>query len=123
MPNIRVKIYEYSQCSTCRKALKFLEARGVDFQKIPIVETPPSKSELKTMLDFLDGDFRKLFNTSGVLYREMKLSQKIASMSANDAIDLLAKNGKLIKRPFLITDKVGLVGFNESAWAKVFSKS
>lgn len=115
-----MKIYEYSGCSTCKKALKFLKDRGVQFEQIPIVETPPSKAELKKMLGYLrqrGGDLNKLFNTSGVLYREMKVSERLkGGMTENEALDLLAANGKLIKRPFLLTDKSGAVGFKEDDW-------
>lgn len=113
------KIYEYANCSTCKKALKFLESKKVAFSKIPIVETPPSLSELEKMLEHLGGDFRKLFNTSGLLYREMGLSEKVKTMSSAQALKLLSKHGKLIKRPFLLGPKVGLVGFKEADWKRL----
>ncbi len=116
-----LKIYTYDKCSTCKKALKFLSQREVVFENIPIVENPPTKTELKTVLEFLKGDLKKLFNTSGVQYREMGMSQKLKDLSVEEAIQLLAKNGKLIKRPFVVSDTIGLVGFNESEW-KNFGK-
>lgn len=119
-----VKVYEYAGCSTCKKALKFLEANKVKFQKIPIVEQPPTKVELKAMLQFLKaagGDLKKLFNTSGLLYKEMKISEKFPTMTEADALDLLAKNGKLIKRPFVLGKDFGVVGFKEDQWEKLFS--
>lgn len=118
-----MKIYEYNGCSTCKKALKFLKDHKANFEQISIVDTPPSKSELKKMLSFIRArgdDFKKLFNTSGVLYREMKISDRLkAGMTESEALDLLAANGKLIKRPFLLTDDAGAVGFNEDEWKKL----
>lgn len=120
-----IKIYEYKACSTCQKAIKFLEARKIAFQRIPIVETPPSLKELKTMLNYLKaegGSFKNLFNTSGVQYRELGISEKIKNgMSEEEALQILSKNGKLIKRPFLLTNDNGLVGFKEDAWTKMFT--
>ena len=114
-----LKIYAYSGCSTCRKALKFLDAKGVDYRPVPIVETPPSKSELKTMLSFA-GDLKRLFNTSGLLYREMKVGDKLKTMSVDDALGLLSKHGKLVKRPFVLLKDRGLLGFKEDEWQAAF---
>lgn len=118
-----MKVYEYKACSTCVKALKYLDAKKVKYEKIPIVEQPPTTTELKKMLDYIKeagGTFKNLFNTSGLQYRELKVSDKIkAGMTEDDAIKLLAKNGKLIKRPFLLTKKSGTVGFREDVWKKL----
>ena len=117
-----VKVYEYKACSTCVKALKWLDKKGVGFERIAIVDQPPTKAELKSVLVALEkrgGSFRNLFNTSGVQYRELKISEKIkAGMTSAEAIDLLAKNGKLIKRPFIPSH--GLVGFKEDEWKSAF---
>jgi arsenate reductase len=116
-----LKIYEYAGCSTCKKALKFLDTHKIKYEAIPIVERPPTKVELKAMLSFVKaegGDLKKLFNTSGVLYREMKISEKFSRMSETEALDLLAKNGKLIKRPFVVGEDFGLLGFKEDQWKK-----
>ena len=119
-----VKIYEYNKCSTCVKALKFLDARKISYEKVSIVERPPTKSELKLMLKFLKDSgktFKNLFNTSGVQYRELKVSDKIkAGMNEDEALELLSKNGKLIKRPFLLTNENGAVGFQENEWKTLF---
>lgn len=102
--------------------MAFLDARGVAYEKRPIVDRPPSKSELQRMLVFVGGDMRRLFNTSGELYREMKLSDKLKTLSRDAALDLLAKHGKLIKRPFaLFGERAGLVGFDETAWKTALS--
>lgn len=117
-----IKIYEYSGCSTCKKALKFLETNKIKFEKLPIVDNPPTKTEIKSMLAHLKasgGGLKNLFNTSGQVYRELKISEKLPSMSEAEAIELLSKNGKLIKRPFLITEKAGVVGFKEPEWKKI----
>ncbi len=117
-----LKVYEYSNCSTCKKALKFLDAKGAKYEAIPIVDQPPTAGELKKMLGYLKtsgGSFKNLFNTSGVQYRELSIADKIkAGMTESEAIALLAKNGKLIKRPFLLSDSAGLVGFKEDEWKK-----
>jgi arsenate reductase len=114
-----VKVYEYDGCSTCRKALKFLDARGVAYTPVPIVETPPSKAELKTMLAFA-GELKRLFNTSGVLYREMRVGDKLKTMSEDDALALLSEHGKLVKRPFVLLKDRGLLGFKEDEWKSAF---
>jgi arsenate reductase (glutaredoxin) len=118
-----IKIYEYKNCSTCQKAIKYLESNKVIFQALPIVDQPPTMAELKKMLGYLKkdgGSFKSLFNTSGVQYRELKISDKIkAGLSEEEAIGLLSKNGKLIKRPFLLTDGHGTVGFKPEIWKKI----
>ncbi len=118
-----LKIYEYAKCSTCVKALKFLDTKKVKYDKLPIVEKAPSQKELKEMLSALKergGGLRNLFNTSGLVYKEMKLSEKLPSMSEAEALKLLSENGKLVKRPFVIGDDTYLVGFKEDEWEKVF---
>ena len=120
---MKTKIYEDNKCSTCVKALKYLDDKGVKYEKISIVDHPPSSQELEQMLDFIKADggsFKNLFNTSGVQYRELNISEKIkAGLTESEAIKLLATNGKLIKRPFLLTDKAGTVGFKEDVWNKI----
>lgn len=115
-----VTIYEYSKCSTCRKALKYLDANKINYNKIPIVDQPPTEKELETALARLGGDLRLLFNTSGIQYREMKLSKKIKTMDIKEGIALLSKNGKLVKRPFVLTKSKALVGFKEEVWDEIF---
>lgn len=115
-----MKVYEYKQCSTCAKALKWLDAKKIKYERVPIVDQPPTKTELKAMLAALEergGSFKQLFNTSGVQYRELGISEKIKNgMTSAEAIDLLSKNGKLIKRPFV--PALGVVGFKEDEWKK-----
>ncbi len=115
-----IKIYEFKNCDTCRKALQYLDQRKVSYQKIAIVDQPPLLAELKKMLGYIKdagGTFKNLFNTSGVQYRELNLSDKIKSgMTEAEALQLLSKNGKLIKRPFLLTSNTGVVGFKKEVW-------
>lgn len=118
-----MKVYEYKNCSTCQKAIKFLEKNGAKFERIPIVDQPPTLAELRKMLAFLKADglgLKQLFNTSGEQYRALKISDKLAAgMTESEALELLSKNGKLIKRPFLLAASTGLVGFKEDAWQKL----
>lgn len=110
-----IKIYTYKNCSTCQKALKYLDNLEIPYKSIPIRETPPTKTELKKMLQ-TTGDLKKLFNTSGKDYRELNIKEKLPTLSEKDAIELLAENGNLIKRPFLISSEIRLVGFKPEIW-------
>lgn len=111
-----MKLYQYPKCSTCRKAIKFLNDLGVEYQSIDIADQAPSKKELKLMLAAYDGELKKLFNTSGLVYRQMDLKDKLAEMSSGEAIDLLANNGMLVKRPFLLLGETGTLGFKADIW-------
>ena len=122
-----IRVYEYSGCSTCKKALRFLDSKKMKFERIAIVDSPPSMAELKTMLELIKaegGNLKNLFNTSGVQYRELQISDKIkAGLTEAVALKLLAQNGKLIKRPFLLIDQngkmSGTVGYDEKRWASL----
>ncbi len=114
------KVYHYKKCSTCVKALKFLRAKNLEFKDFDITEKPPTQKELKVMLEQYDGEIKKLFNTSGVQYRELKIKDKIKDMTKAEAIKLLSGNGKLIKRPFALHKDKGLVGFKEDEWKALF---
>ena len=111
-----LKVYAHKNCDTCRKALKFLRASGIEFREIPIRETPPSAAELRAMLGAYDGQLRRLFNTSGADYKSLGLAAKLSAMSEAEAISLLASNGNLVKRPFAIGGGVHFAGFDEAAW-------
>ena len=124
---MKLKFYELKNCDTCKKALQFLDAKKISYEKIAIVEQPPSLSELKKMLGFIKksgGTFKNLFNTSGVQYRELKISDQIkAGLTEDQALQLLEKNGKLIKRPFVLSEDDGYVGFKKDTWEKHFPSS
>lgn len=113
-------LYIYSKCSTCQNALKFLERKNISFVRKEIVETPPSIEELHRMLDYKGGNIKTIFNTSGLLYREMQLNEKLKSMSKEDAVLLLNQHGMLVKRPFLLGIDFGLLGFKEAEWSQKF---
>jgi len=112
-----MKLYQYKKCSTCRKASKFLEENNIEFSSLDITEQPPTVAELEVMLLSYGGEIRKLFNTSGVQYRELNMKEKLPTMEAKQALELLSGNGKLIKRPFLLDGNgKGIVGFKETDW-------
>jgi arsenate reductase len=115
-----LKVYTLSNCDTCRRAVKWLKARDIAFEERAIRETPPSPSELRAMLAAHGGKFRPLFNTAGREYRALKLSEKMPTMTPSAALLLLAENGSLVKRPFVVGDGVALVGFDEEAWSAAF---
>ena len=111
-----LKIYEYKNCGTCRKALKHLEERGVAFERIPIRETPPTKTELKAMLKSYHGERKRLFNTSGGDYKSMNMKDRLPDLTDEEAIALLSENGNLIKRPFVLSGDQGVIGFKVDQW-------
>ena len=113
----RLKVYTLKQCSTCRDATKWLREQGIDFDERPIRETPPSRPELQQMLAAYRGEIRRIFNTSGMEYRAQKLADRMDNLTPDEAISMLAGNGSLVKRPFVIGDGVALVGFDAAKWA------
>ncbi|XDD50266.1 arsenate reductase family protein [Leptospira sp. WS92.C1] len=115
---MKLKVYEYKNCGTCRNALKFLSAKKVELEVVPIREIPPQKTELKMMLKYLENDSKKLFNTSGGDYKELGLKDKLGNMSIEEQLELLSKNGNLVKRPFVLGEGFGFVGFKEEEWKK-----
>jgi arsenate reductase (glutaredoxin) len=114
-------IYIYQNCSTCRDALKWLTANGIEHVSKPIRETPPSVAELSTALKVHSGNLRKLFNTSGMDYRALGLKDQLPEMSEKAALDLLSGHGNLVKRPFLIRGNLVLQGFKEEVWASALT--
>ncbi len=115
-------VYTLSNCSTCKAAIKWLQAHDIPFQERPIRETPPSGAELATMLAAHNGELRKLFNTSGRDYREQQLAAILPTLTIREALQLLESNGNLVKRPFAIGTRVALVGFNAVKWKKALIK-
>lgn len=116
-----LRIHTLKTCDSCRKATKWLTENKIPFQEIPIREQPPSLADLKRALADLGGDIRKLFNTSGQDYRALNLKEKLPTLSKDQALHLLASNGNLIKRPFLISKSGTLVGFHPETWTKSLS--
>jgi arsenate reductase len=114
-----MKLYGYIRCGSCRKAERFLNDLGISFERIAIREQAPTTDELMQMLDLYDGNIKKLFNTSGVTYREQNIKEILPDLTPSEAIELLQSDGNLIKRPFLISDQVGIVGFKEDVWSKL----
>jgi arsenate reductase len=117
-----LKLYTYAKCSTCRAAVQWLQAHQLAFAEHPIRETPPTLAELRVMLAARGGEVRRLFNTSGLEYRAQKLGEKLPTMTPAAALALLAGNGHLVKRPFLLGEGVALVGFDEPTWAAALRK-
>lgn len=111
-------IYLYSKCSTCKNALRFLKEKKVVFTIKEITKEPPSLEELRKMLQVQGGNVKKLFNTSGVLYRKMNLVEKLKDMSIEEVLSLLVEHEMLIKRPFLLGKDFGFTGFNASEWSQ-----
>lgn len=114
-----ITVYAYKGCDTCRKALKWLNERGIPHEVKAIRETPPAVAELKAAVAAFGGDLRLLFNTSGGDYRELGLKDKLPGMSADEAVALLSTNGNLVKRPFVVGGGVVLAGFKADEWARV----
>lgn len=110
-----LKVYHYPKCSTCKNALAFLREKGISFEAVDISITPPSKDELRSMIQ-RRGGIRPLFNTSGQRYREGGFSEKVDSMSVEEAVEALAQDGMLVKRPFVLAGEHGLVGFKPEQW-------
>jgi arsenate reductase len=112
-------IYTLSNCSTCRDATKWLRGRGLEFTEKPVRETPPTVKELRTMLAAYDGKVSRLFNTSGIEYRALGIAGKLPGLTEDEALELLASNGRLVKRPFLIGKGVATVGFDAKRWTEI----
>lgn len=113
----------YPKCSTCKRAEKFLKENNVEFVNRNIVEENPTAEELSLWMDKSGLEPRKFFNTSGVLYREMNLKDKIKTMSKEEMIEILSTNGMLVKRPLLVTEDIVLVGFKEENYKELYKRS
>ncbi|WP_448820388.1 arsenate reductase family protein [Cetobacterium sp.] len=109
----------YPKCSTCVKARKWLEENNVEFNSRHIVENNPTKDELKSWIALSGQPIKKFFNTSGILYREMNLKEKVAQNNEEELLDILSSNGMLVKRPLLIGDDKVLIGFKEKEWEEI----
>lgn len=108
----------YPKCSTCQKAQKWLDARGVAYELRNIKEQNPTADELRAWYKMSGLPLKKFFNTSGLLYKSMQLKDKLPGMSEDEMLKLLATDGMLIKRPLLVGDGLVLVGFKEAQWTE-----
>lgn len=108
----------YPKCSTCQKAKRWLDEHNIDYTERHIVETNPTYDELKEWYSKSGLPLKKFFNTSGLLYKEMQLKDKLPTMSEEEQLSLLASNGMLVKRPLLVKDNMVLVGFKEVEWTE-----
>ena len=109
-------LIQYPKCSTCQKAKKWLDAHNITYTERHIVDDNPSYEELKEWYGKSGLPLKKFFNTSGLLYKDMQLKDKLPTMSEEDQLKLLASNGMLVKRPLLVQDDMILVGFKEVEW-------
>ena len=107
---------QYPKCTTCKKAKKFLEDNNISFINRDITIDNPTKEELKSWYEKSGLELKKFFNTSGVLYREMGLKDKIKNMTEDEMLEILSTDGKLVKRPILVNDNKVLVGFKEELY-------
>lgn len=112
---------QYPKCGTCRKATKWLEANGIDVTSRHIVEDNPKKEELAAWIKQSGLPINRFFNTSGILYREQNLKEKVKSASTDELLDILSSNGMVVKRPIVVGDDFVLVGFNEKEWKEKLS--
>lgn len=112
----------YPKCTTCIKARKWLEENNIEFTSRHIVEENPTAEELKTFIKLSGLPTKKFFNTSGMLYREMNLKDKLTTMSDDEMVNLLATNGMLVKRPLVVGENGVLVGFKAETWSEFFDK-
>ena len=113
-------LYAHLRCSTCKKAVQFLQKHHIEHTVKDIQLSPPSLQELEKMAEHKHFEIKKLFNTSGMLYRSLQLNQTLSSLSTHEALLLLSKHPMLIKRPFLLLEDQGLVGFKEKEWQSAF---
>lgn len=113
---MKITVLCYKKCSTCQKALKWLEDNGIEYQERPIKEEHPDGEELREWHKKSGLPLKKFFNTSGNLYKEMSLKDKLPKMSVEEQLALLATDGMLVKRPLVVGDGVVLTGFKEAEW-------
>ena len=114
-----IQLFLYNKCGTCRKAKKLLDDRGISYKETDITLTPPSKKILK--LAIKEKGIRKVFNTSGVEYREKKIKDRIKDMTEKEAIELLSESGRLVKRPIVYDGEKITVGFDEEEFNSIWA--
>ncbi len=119
---MEVLFVEYPKCSTCQKAKKWLQEHQVQFISRHIKEENPTKEELKEWHEKSNLDIKRFLNTSGMLYKEMKLKNRLPDMSLEEKYELLSTDGMLVKRPILVTEQAVVTGFQEGEWEKLFAE-
>lgn len=112
---------QYPKCGTCRKAAKWLEVNEIDVTTRHIVEENPQKEELAAWIERSGLPINRFFNTSGMIYREQNLKEKVKTASTEELLDILSSNGMVVKRPIVVGDDFVLVGFNEKEWKEKLS--
>lgn len=112
-------LFEYPRCSTCQKAKKYLETKNFNFEVRNIVIDKLNVNELDTLIQKSGKDINKFFNTSGLKYKELKLKDKIQTMSYEEKLQVLSSDGMLVKRPLLELDDIVLIGFKEKEWNNI----
>lgn len=115
-------LYWYPKCGTCRKAKKWLEDHELSYEEVHIVDNPPSRTELEKLYKTSGLDIKRFFNTSGQSYRELGMKDRINETSVEELLDLLASDGKLIKRPIVTDSQKITVGFKEEEFAETWGK-
>ena len=113
---------EYPSCTTCKKAKAWLQSKGLEFTTRHIKEENPTAEELSGWQEKSGLELKKFFNTSGLVYKDLGLKDKLPTMSREEQLDLLASNGMLVKRPIVVTGDAVLVGFKEKDWEKLLQK-
>lgn len=116
---MNILFLEYPKCSTCQKAKKWLDAHNISYEDRHIKEQNPTAEELKEWHEKSGMELKKFFNTSGMLYKEMALKDKLPNMTPEEQYDLLTTDGMLVKRPLIVTDQTVLTGFKEADWEKM----
>ena len=114
-----MQFIEYPKCSTCQKAKKYLEDNNITFTDRMIKEETPTVEEITEWIDKYNIDIKKLFNTSGLKYKELNLKEKLPSMTTKEKIELLSSDGMLIKRPLLVTKNTIIIGYKEEEYKKL----
>ena len=115
-----ITVYCYNRCTTCKKALKWLDDKGVAYTLLDIKEDHPDEETLREYYAKSGLPLKRFFNTSGIPYRELGLSKKLPDMSEDEQFALLASNGMLVKRPLVVGDDFVLTGFKEKEWMERF---
>ena len=114
-----IKVYCYSRCTTCKKALKWLDDRQIEYEKIDIAQDHPDEAMIRELHKKSGLPLKRFYNTSGKIYKDLQLSKKLPDMSEDEQYRLLASDGMLVKRPLVIGDDFVLVGFKEPEWERI----